>query len=434
MKRTKRVHLLTTVNAANVSKAGSTYTIKEVCGAVDDLVMNAMLYPADQLAAGVETLNDKPAPAGHPKNAAGQYISATNGAALASAWIGSYCVNARHEGGRTLVDVVVNEAQAKAAPAGAKLVDRLDAAISGANAQPIHVSTGLNCDIVNAAGESRGKKYERIATNIRYDHLAILVDGQGAATPAEGVGMFLNSAGQTEEVEAITVNTEPEDRRTAGLLLWIRKLVGNGTEVSFDQITSGLYALMPEGCWIREVFDRYCVWTDRDGKLWKQDYAVSSAGSVAFSSDPVEVTRKVEYQPVTNRKEDDPMKDKILAALNAAGIKTDGLDEAQLLTAYNSLVAKPVEDKLIAANSKLAEHEAAARAAADAELATLATELAVNSSLKPEDFKAMGLARCKELQASNKAAPIVVGNSGGQPANPYAEHDPNKFLNLKEAA
>ena len=204
--------------------------------------------------------------------------------------------------------------------------------------------------------------------------------------------------------------------------------------MSFDQITSGLYALMQEGCWIREVFDRYCIWTDRDGKLWKQDYAVSSAGSVAFSSDPVEVTRKVEYQPVTNRKEDDPMKDKILAALNAAGIKTDGLDEAQLLTAYNSLVAKPVEDKLTSANSKLAEHEAAARAAADAELANLATELAVNSSLKPEDFKAMGLARCKELKANSKAAPIVVGNSGGQPANPYADHDPNKFLNLKEAA
>ena len=60
----KRVHLLSFVNAANVSKSGQTYTIKNVCGAVDGLVMNRMLYPGEQLQAGVATLNGKPAPAG----------------------------------------------------------------------------------------------------------------------------------------------------------------------------------------------------------------------------------------------------------------------------------------------------------------------------------------------------------------------------------
>lgn len=435
MKR-KLVHLVSAVNASNVSKAGSTYTIREVCGAVDDIVLNGMLYPADQLASSAATLEGKPAPAGHPKNSAGQHISAVNGEALAAAWIGSFAKNARHEGGRTLVDVIVNEAQAKAIPAGAKLVDRLDAAIAGTNAEPIHVSTGLYCEVINAGGESRGKKYGRIATNIAYDHLAILLDEKGAGTPEEGVGMFLNAAGQPEEVEEVTVNVDPEDRRSAGLVAWVKRLVthGGSYDLSFDQITSGLYALMAEGCWIREVFDRYAIWCDRDGRMWKQDYAVSSGGSVSFTSEPVEVHRKVEYETVTNRKDEDSMKTQIVAALNAAGIKTDGLDDAQLLSAYNSLVAKPGEDRLTAANAKIAEHEAAARAASDAELATLATELAVNSSLKADDFKAMGLARCKELKASAKAAPIVVGNSGGQPANPYADHDPNKFFNVKEAA
>jgi hypothetical protein len=434
MKR-KLVHLCSAVNAANVSKAGSTYTIREVCGAVDDIVLNGMLYPADQLASSAATLEGKPAPAGHPKNSAGQHISAVNGEALAAAWIGSYLRNARHEGGRTLVDVVVNESQARAATAGAKLVERLDAAIAGTNTEPIHVSTGLYCEVINAGGESRGKKYGRIATNIAYDHLAILLDENGAGTPEDGVGMFLNAAGQPEAVEEVTVNVDPEDRRSAGLVAWVKRLVthGGSYDLSFDQITSGLYALMAEGCWIREVFDRYAIWCDRDGRMWRQDYAVSSGGSVSFSSEPVEVHRKVEYETVTNRKDEDSMKTPIVAALNAAGIKTDGLDDAQLLSAYNSLVAKPVEDRLTAANTKIAEHEAAAHAAADAELATLATELAVNSSLKADDFKAMGLARCKELKASAKAAPIVVGNSGGQPANPYADHDPNKFLNLTEA-
>ena len=47
-----------------------------------------------------------------------------------------------------------------------------------------------------------------------------------------------------------------------------------------------------------------------------------------------------------------------------------------MLTAYNALVTKPVDDKLTAANSKIAEFEANQRAAAEAEVKALAGELA----------------------------------------------------------
>jgi hypothetical protein len=429
----KRVHILSAVNAANVSKSGSTYTIKDVCGAVDDIVMNSTLYPADQLAAGVASLEGKPAPAGHPKNAAGQYISALNGEALASAWIGSYAKNARHEGGRTMVDVVVNEAQAKAHPDGAALIERLDAAINGSNADPIHVSTGLMLEPIQANGESRGKKYSRIATNLRYDHLAILLNQKGAGTPEEGVGMFLNADGAQEEVEEVEVNHQPDDRREVGILRKLmNRLLGNADDPSFDQITDRIRALLPDTAWPREVFARYVVWTDGDGRLWQQDYAVGSDGSVAFTSDPVEVVRQVEYKPVTNSNEVDPVKDKILAALNAAGIAVAGLDDTQLLAAYNNLVAQPVTDKLNAANTKLAELELAANAAKEAELTALATELAVNTSLKPEDFKAMGLERCKELKANAKgAAPVVTGVVKKDGESEFAGYSLNSHLEAK---
>jgi hypothetical protein len=424
----KRVHLLSTVNASNVSKTGGTYTIRDVCGAIDEIVMNGMLYPGDQLATGAPTLNHKPAPAGHPKNAAGQFISAVNGEALLSAYIGSICTNARHEGGRTLVDIVVNEAQARASDAGKALIERLDAAIANSNSDPIHVSTGLFCEVVNASGESRGKKYSRIATNIAYDHLAILLNEKGAGTPEDGVGMFLNSAGEPEPVESGAISTEPEDKRSAGLMAWIKRLVGNGrADVSFDQITSGLYALLPSGAWLREVFDRYCIWCDNDGAMWKQDYSISSDGSVAFSSEPVKVIRRVEYEEVTNQRKDiDPMKPQILAALNAAGIKTDGLSDDDLLAAYNTLIRKPVEDKLTAANSKIAEHEAMARAAEEAEVSTLATELAVNSTLTVDDLKKLGAARLRELKA--KAAPVLPGNGGGKAGDEFAGYSLNSHL------
>ena len=80
------------------------------------------------------------------------------------------------------------------------------------------------------------------------------------------------------------------------------------------------------------MFDRYAVWTDRDGRMWKQDYSVGSDGSVAWSGTAVEVTRKVSYEDVTNHRnlEQDPVKPLILAALNAAGVSTEGLDDAAL--------------------------------------------------------------------------------------------------------
>lgn len=421
----KRVHILSAVNAANVSKTGNTYTIKDVVGALDDIVMNGRLYPADQLAAGVASLEGKPAPAGHPKSAEGKFISALNGEALASAWIGSYVRNARHEGGRTMVDVVVNEAQAKAHPDGAKLVERLDAAIAGTNSDPIHVSTGLMMQPITANGESRGKKYSSIVTNIQYDHLAILLNERGAATPDEGVGMFVNADGE-QQVESVIVNTEPEDRRTRGLIGWIKKLIGNEDDLSFDQIYSGLQSMLPAESWIREVYSKNFIWSDKENRLWRQDYNVSSGSSLSFVGEPVEVVRQVKYEPI--EKETDPMKDAILAALNAAGISVAGLDDSQLLAAYNSLQAKPLQEAVNAANGKLAEIEAAANAAKTAELDALAASLAVNSVLTAEDLKALGLDRLKVIKAATAgAAPVLTGNSQ-QKSSEFAGYSLNSHL------
>lgn len=420
---TKLIHILSTVNASGVSKDGGTYTIRDVCGCIDGLVMNAMLYPADQLAAGASSLEGKPAPAGHPKNANGQFISALNGEALLTNYAGAVCRNARHEAGRTVVDVVVNEAQAKAHPDGLTLIERLDAAISGTNSEPIHVSTGLFCVPVTANGESLGKKYKRVATNISYDHLAILLNDRGAGTPEQGVGMFLNADGEPEEVEAVTLNTDPEDSRSKGLLRWVNRLLGNG-EMSFEAISSALASSLPGDAWLREVFDRYAIWTDGMGKLWKQDYSIGSDGSVAFAGQPVEVTRKVEYETV-NYQEGDNVKETILAALNTAGIATAGLTDAQMLDAYNAIQAKPHKDALSAATAKLQTIEANAQAAEQAELSTLATELAANSALTADDFKAMGLNRCKELKA--KAAPVLPAG-GGKPADEFAGYSLNSHL------
>jgi hypothetical protein len=428
----QRVHILSAVNAANVSKAGTTYTIRDVCGAVDGIVMNGMLYPPDQLEAGAPTLNGKPAPAGHPRNADGHYISALSGDALLTSYAGAICRNARHEAGRTVVDVVVNEAQARAHPDGPKLIERLDAAINGTNSEPIHVSTGLFCVPVTANGESLGKKYERVATNIAYDHLAILLNDRGAGTPEQGVGMFLNAAGQAEPVEVGALDFDRRDE-ARGLRDWLRKLLGNESELSFEQIREGLYKALPEGAWVREVFARYAIWSDSEGRLYRQDYGVASDGSVAWSGTAQEVREEREYEPVNNLQKD-AMKDMLIAALNAAGIKTEGLSDAQLLTAYNAHVGvaavAPVQTALDAANAKLQTIEANAQAAEKAELDALAAQLAVNArGFTAADFVAMGLKRCKELAAAGTlAAPVLPGSPTGNAADEFATYDPNALI------
>ncbi|MDH4481757.1 MAG: hypothetical protein QE279_03525, partial [Rhodoferax sp.] len=368
----KRVHILSAVNAANVSKSGDTYTVKDVVHAIDGIVLNRRLYTGAELAKSVAGLEGRPAPAGHPKDSKGRHISASNGEALSAAWIGAYCVNSRYEGGRALCDIVINAAQAQALPDGKTVIQRLDDAINGTNAEPIGVSSGLMLEEFAANGESMGKKYTSIAKNMQFDHLAILLNEAPAGTPAEGIGMFVNSEGNEAPVEVVNLELKPEDKRFTGLTGWIRKLLGN-SDMSFDQIADGLRALIPDDAWVREVFPRYFVWVDyTTDKLYRQDYALSSDGSLALIGDRVEVIRKVEYEPIVNQEKEDIVKTHILAALNTAGIAVAGLDDNQLLTAYNALQVKPIEDKLIAANSKIAGFEMAANAAADAELTTLA--------------------------------------------------------------
>lgn len=122
------------------------------------------------------------------------------------------------------------------------------------------------------------------------------------------------------------------------------------------------------------------------------------------------------------------MKEQIIAALNAAGIKTEGLNDTQVLAAYNSLVNKPLEEKLTAANSRIADLETAQAAVVNAERDALATELAVNSSLTVDDFKLMPLDRLKELKA--KAAPISVGNKQTlqQPGDEFKGYSINSLI------
>jgi hypothetical protein len=409
-----RINIVSQVNSKKITRSGNRITLRDVVPIVDDIVMNGILYPAQEVKAATASLNSVPMPMGHPQDANGNYISASSGEALLNDYAGAIATNARHSDGRSLIDVVINIDQANAHKDGIELVKRAEAAMSGETIAPIHISTGVMLTKTQMEGNSKGKAYKSVASNMSYDHVAILLHQEGAGTPSEGVGMYLNAAGESEPVDtAYLVANETQPR---GILKWIASLFGNSSDVSFDQITSALQQAIggyDGNKWVQEVYDKYFIYRDGE-KLYRQDYVIDSENVVQLLGSVIEVKREVEYKTI-NTKKVDHMKESIIAALNAAGIATEGKDEAALLSAYNALVTKPVSDKLTAANSKIAEFEQVANAAKDAELTALATPLAVNSALTVDELKALGADRLKELSA--KAAPLVANTGAPQHKN-----------------
>ena len=133
------------------------------------------------------------------------------------------------------------------------------------------------------------------------------------------------------------------------------------------------------------------------------------------------------------------MKEKILAALNAAGVKTEGLDDDALFAAYNEAM-KPkakVEDEeemdnaggkgktkeknsevleaLNAITEEIKQLKAANAAAAQAEIDAVAAQVANAGIMELEDAKKLSVKSLNGLLA--KSGVVVANGAGGFVAN-----------------
>lgn len=202
MLRKAHAHMVTRVNAASIKKEvinGEDHYRIPSATLPDNVVMNDGLYPADEIEAAYQGLENTPAPFGHPR-VGNEFVPANTPLAINKHWIGAWNENVRRENGRVYLDKVVNIRVANQSEGGKRLIEAIE------KQTPIHTSTGLMLEMEVANGESNGKPYKWIARNMRFDHDAILLDEPGAATPEDGVGMFVNSAG--EKLEVMTGNLE----------------------------------------------------------------------------------------------------------------------------------------------------------------------------------------------------------------------------------
>lgn len=284
MKR-NRVNVLTVVNSAsNITTEtidGKPHiVVRGITPVVDDIVMNRKLYPAAEIEKAYNTLERNPMPLGHPK-VDGKHVSARDVRAVNEYHVGAWLQNVSHEGGKVTGDMYVNRQYAESSEKGKRLINRLDEMIAGTNSEPIHISTGLLYSGIAANGESKGKKYNEIATNMMFDHVAVLLDEPGAGTPAEGVGIFVNAEGDELEIEV--VNLADAD-------------VPDPQDASFKTFFNQLKAFF------------------------------------SANSD-------------STQKETDPMKELIVNALKANGKEVDGKTDAELMDAYNQMKAEEVTAK-----------------------------------------------------------------------------------------
>lgn len=190
-----RVNVRTLANVKAVRKEkrnGRDVVIVPSATLPDDVVMNGIKYPADEIEKSYKQLERTPAPLGHPM-INGKFVSSRDPEAINLVWVGAWNENVRRENGRVLLDKVIDVEIANKSEGGKSVLAAIE------QGGPIHTSTGLYAQVEAV----NGKGFTKIARNMVWDHDAILLNEKGAATPEQGVGMLVNAAGELEEIQVI---------------------------------------------------------------------------------------------------------------------------------------------------------------------------------------------------------------------------------------
>jgi len=313
-----------------------------------DIVMNRMLYPADEVAKSFKTLERTLAPLEHPE-IDGQFLSAGDPIALNSFYVGAWNENVEQiADGRIKISKIINVQEALKSDKGKRLLDRISGMEDGSDSRAIHTSVGVFIEVdeldepqTNAAGD----EFDGIARNMVFDHDAMLLDSVGAATPKNGVGIGINK--EKIDVEFVTCDSEDAPTREPVKALDLRTNADH--KLSFDQITHELFHLINKGIdsfeeqsWVIAVFDDTFIFQTPNDEMFRSNYSVSDLGDVAIQDTRLPVERVVEFRPINqpSNDEDQTMRDQIIGILRSVGIVINGA----LADRLNSLLESKSDD------------------------------------------------------------------------------------------
>ncbi|WP_174804363.1 hypothetical protein [Martelella limonii] len=352
------VKTLANVKAARKEKRnGRDVVIVPSATLPDNIVMNSIMYPAEEIAKSFTGLERTPAPLGHPI-INGKLVSARDPEGINIGHIGAWNERVRQENGRVLLDKVIDVEVANRSEGGKAVLKAIE------DGGPIHTSTGLLARMETVTNE---KGYSKIARDMVWDHDAILLNQEGAATPDQGVGMLVNANGKQEEINVINSSIEDDADRDMN--------------------------------WAVESLARALDRKQKAGALERMKTAILEAIGLS------------EREPSANRKEADMADEKQLGELSA---KVDALSEAigKIGDTVGTAVANAVKPIVDAQNEMVANQ----KAKDDAELGELREKI-VKANLMDEDGAkelTLNLARSLSKTIKNdKAAPLRSGFNGG---------------------
>lgn len=391
--REVRVNVLTAVNSDDIRE--ETDVNGRLCWVIssatlpDNVVMNDILYPADEIEKGYKTLEGTPAPLGHPM-VGGEYVSALHPEAYPYL-TGAINRNVKRENGRVFVEKWIDKEFAQRNHS--ELVEAIE------KRQPIHTSTGL---LLTRTPAASGKGYKFVASNMEFDHDAILLNEVGAAQPSQGVGMFVNSSGQKIEVINSELNSEKHD---------------------------ALQDALPADAWLMD-FDESVLYYGLESENFEQEYKYEN-GVAELVGKPYTVKRVTLWERIVNAvtkpkiKSNDnevvKMDEETKAALDAISGSITALTEKVegLATKVEAIESATQETQQAAAN---------AQAAKEAELRKVVAERLGETVANALTGEALTDAHAK--LTSGKAADVASGapDLETNSADKFAAPDPATYF------
>ena len=391
-----RVNLRAAVNAADIRTEmynNREHLVLPSYTLPDNVVMNGGLYPADEIEKSYKSLEDTPAPMGHPQ-VNGEYVSAYHPAAINGYYAGAFNRNVRRDGHRVYLEKWVDVEFAKTNAQGQALLEAIK------TKQPIHTSTGVLLEPEPVTNASAGYKW--IARNMRFDHDAILINETGAATPEQGVGLFVNVEDAVPALAPMTY----EARREA-----------------LCDALKDVFAAGDQYLYVDDFDDKAVVYTVGDDSF-RIAYTMGADGEVELIGQPIEAERNTGFSisavvnkilnmvrpavvskpaPQTNSEAIDMTPEELQAALDASAAK----QQEAIVSAVNTAVA-PLKEQLESVTKVNEQLQAQLKANTDAAEADKRAAVAaehgelVANALTGEALDAM-FAKCA------KAAPLVGG-------------------------
>lgn len=403
----------------------------------DNCVMNGGLYPAEEIANSFASLEDTPAPLGHPMDAQGNYITANSPEGILYYQCGVFNKNVQRVaddkyGYRVYVEKHIHVPTAMQTERGRRVIDAID------RNQPIHTSTGVILNRVDEEGVApNGKEYQWKAANMGFDHDAILLDEEGAATPADGVGMMINHnllkqvqrEGQSLAVNSATldINQSFDDLRET-LQTKIQKRFGGEDRT----------------VWVADLGDDYVVFEDGESSYMLA--YMRDGENVMIDENAEEVKKKTLWERITsgfknltgpasgltsNDKEGDDMAIKDMLKERLGDKYEENMSDDDMLNAYDKMMKGNAAEEITAegeqsqpeavdieavVNEAVAKALAANKQAEEAgKRESLAEQLKANGvEMDEADVKAMSVNSLEKLVEKTAPAKPAYGLAGSQ--------------------